>query len=193
MDAPVAADPTFIFWGRLAAQKNLARAVTFFHQIWRARPDARFTVIGPDSGELAGLRSQCAALGIADSVQFTGALEFSDIQNKASQHTFYLQTSDYEGMAMAVVESMQFGLVPVVTPVGEIGSYCRPGHNAIIVDDDEKTAGHVLGLLEDAETYQLLRANAVRTWRDKPLYRNAMLAECLRLTAQSSSRPVKGD
>ena len=42
---------------------------------------------------------------------------------KLANASFYLQTSKFEGFAMSVVESMMMGLVPVVTPVGEIGRY----------------------------------------------------------------------
>src|SRR5690606_5104555 len=137
-------DPRFIFWGRLAAQKNLPRAIGLFHRIWKNRPQARFTIIGPDSGALAELQGSCDALGLGSAVYFAGAMDFSNILDQARVHAFYLQTSSYEGMAMSVVEAMQLGLVPVVTPVGEIGRYCRGGVNAVLVDDDEEAAAIIM-------------------------------------------------
>lgn len=187
IDEPCVPTPSFVFWGRLAAQKNLARALALFHRIRQVRTDAHFTVIGPDSGELAGLQSLCVELGIEDAVRFTGPLAFEGIRALASGHAFYLQVSRYEGMAMSVVEAMQSGLVPVTTPVGEIGSYCRHGHNAICVDGDARAADDVLRLLEDTAGYRSMRANAIRSWHGKPLYRDAVLAECLRLTAAAAA------
>lgn len=170
----------FVFWGRLAAQKNLARALRIFQRIHGAEPLARFTVIGPDAGELAALRRQCEINGIADAVAFTGPLEATSIRDIAARHCFYLQTSSYEGMAMAVVEAMQYGLVPVVTPVGEIGRYCRDEVNSVIIANDEQATRRVLQLLSDAAAWRNLRRGALATWRDVTLYRDSVATECRR-------------
>jgi glycosyltransferase involved in cell wall biosynthesis len=174
-------NPTFIFWGRLAAQKNLGKAISIFHQIWHSHRDARFTVIGPDSGELDGLKAECAAKGIGSVVHFAGALTFDAICKQAQDHSFYLQTSNYEGMAMSVVESMQLGLVPIVSPVGEVGSYCNDQYNSILVDEVEQAVTDITHLLNDAAAFATLRRNAILTWQGKPLYRDAMITESLRL------------
>jgi glycosyltransferase involved in cell wall biosynthesis len=173
--------PTFIFWGRLAGQKNLGKAIAIFHRLWQTHPDARFTVIGPDAGELEALRADCAEKGITDVVEFTGALSFEAICKRARDHSFYLQTSRHEGMAMSVVESMQLGLVPVVSPVGEVGSYCSDKVNSVLIKDIEQAVADVEHLLKDPPAYNSLRRNAILTWQGKQLYRDAMITESLRL------------
>jgi glycosyltransferase involved in cell wall biosynthesis len=179
---PAAAQaPGFMFWGRLAAQKNLPRALELFRIVHRARPDALYTIIGPDSGELERLREWCAHSGLGDAVSFAGPMDLDAICRLASRHVFYLQTSDYEGMAMAVVEAMQLGLVPVVTPVGEIAQYCRDGANSVVVGDLGDAAARVLALLDDPGTLDRIRESALATWRGHPLYRDAVGAECRRL------------
>lgn len=173
----------FIFWGRLAAQKNLRRAFEIFRNVHLVHPGARFTVIGPDSGELGMLREWCAMHGIGDAVMFPGPMSFESIAAEAARHCFYLQTSDYEGMAMAVVEAMQLGLVPVVTPVGEIERYCRDGVNAIVVGDADEASAKVLAMIADTKDWKARRQEALATWRGQPLYRDAVAAECRRLLA----------
>jgi glycosyltransferase involved in cell wall biosynthesis len=187
--AAVEPRPRFVFWGRLAAQKNLVRALGLFARIRLARADAAFQVIGPDAGQLAELEALRDRLGLRDAVTFDGPMAFDAIVRAAADAAFYLQTSDYEGMAMAVVEAMQLGLVPVVTPVGEVGNYCRDGHNAVVVADDDRAAGQVLRLLDDPAAFRRLRTSAIDEWADKPLYREAVVAGCLRLLAVSSSTP----
>jgi glycosyltransferase involved in cell wall biosynthesis len=184
LDTAISPSPDFVFWGRLAAQKNLTRAIGLFHRIWQARPEARFTVIGPDAGQLATLQTSCLALGLDQAVRFAGAMEFAGIQALAGEHAFYLQTSSYEGMAMSIVEAMQLGLVPVVTPVGEVGAYCRNEENAVLVQSDEQAAASVLRIIDDPAAYMELRRRAILTWQGKPLYRDAVLAESLRLIGQ---------
>lgn len=181
--------PSFIFWGRLAAVKGLERALRLFARIRERAPGARFVVVGPDGGERASLERVRASLGLADAVTFEGPATHERIAALARDASFYLQTSVYEGMAMSVVEAMQLGLVPVVTPVGEIASYCRDGHNAVLVGaDDEPAVQSVLGLLAAGDRYAALRAGAVATWRDRPLYRDSVLSACEALLARPAER-----
>lgn len=173
--------PVFAFWGRMAAQKNLESALMLFAEVHRRRPDARFMLIGPDSGRRGALEALCQRLGCADAVQFAGPLSFAQIGECVGEASFYLQTSVYEGMAMSVVEAMQWGLVPVVTAVGEIARYCRDGGNAVIVDAVPHAAQRVLALLDDAAAYRNLRLEAMATWRNRPVYGQSVASACLRL------------
>ena len=174
--------PTFAFWGRLAGQKNLFRALELFRAVHRVHRGARFSVIGPDCGERSKLEAWCAHAGLSQAVHFIGPLSSEAIREVAQDHCFYLQTSDYEGMAMSVVEAMQLGLVPVVTPVGEIRAYCRDGENAIVVGDVGAAAADVLRVLDDPARWRALRRQALETWRGAPLYRDAVAAACRRLS-----------
>lgn len=171
-------EPFFIFWGRLATQKGLERAIRLFAEIRKNSPGAKFTIIGPDMGCLHDLRQTCGEMGLANSVSFVGPAEHAEIANLARKACFYLQTSAHEGMAMSVVEAMQMGLVPVVTGVGEIVHYCRHGLNAIIVETDEQAIGDVQELLNSNARYQRLRSASIEAWKEKPLYRESMLNAC---------------
>ena len=57
-------------------------------------------------------------------VKFLGPKDLDSIIELTEETSFYLQTSKLEGMAMSVIESMQVGLIPLVTNVGEIQYYC---------------------------------------------------------------------
>ena len=173
--------PNFIFLGRLTRQKGLGRALDLFGIIHRAMPDARFHIIGPDRGELAVLQQQVAAAELSGAVQFYGGLSRNEIFDLSRQSTFYLQTSLWEGMAISVVEAMQLGLVPVVTPVGEIACYCRDGVNSILVHDLNETANRVLSILQNAEKYELLSTGAAASWIGKDTYFDSVTAEIMRL------------
>lgn len=174
--------PRFVFWGRLHSMKGLHRALAFFHEVQEAFPAASFSIIGPDDGELAFLRQLIVERGIQN-VDFPGSMDREGIFAFANNGSFYLQTSLDEGMAMSVVEAMQLGLVPVVTPVGEIPRYCQDGHNAVLVHDDEGAVRSVLRLLDDPEEYQRLSRNAIQTWQDNPLYRDDVLEACRHVLA----------
>jgi glycosyltransferase involved in cell wall biosynthesis len=141
-------------------------------------PNATFTIIGPDNGELNSLRDLCGLLGVEKSVVFFGPASHEEIVNCASRASFYLQTSRYEGMAMSVVEAMQLGLLPVSTPAGEVASYCKDGVNAVIIDADSKAVEDILYLMSNDSIYYEIRKNAIATWRDIPLYSESVISTC---------------
>lgn len=175
---PSRARASFIFWGRLTAQKGLEHALRLFACLHAKEPDARFRIIGPDGGSLASLKTLSETLGLRNAVIFCAAATHNEIADFARDASFYLQTSRYEGMAMSVMEAMQMGLVPVVTAVGEIGSYCRNDHNAIIIESDAQAITNVLDLLRSPRRYERLRAAAIDSWKQQPLYRDSMLKAC---------------
>ena len=167
--------PKFVFWGRISAQKGLDRALRLFADVVRQKQDALFTVIGPDGGMQADLTKEAELLGILDRVVFKGALSHEEIAREADKASFYLQTSLFEGMAMSVIEGMQKGLVPVVTPVGEISRYCHDGQNAIIVGDLTEAVNEVLAILSDPDRYKIMSAAAAKHWQTQTLYRDDLL------------------
>jgi glycosyltransferase involved in cell wall biosynthesis len=172
--AAVVPRPVLVFWGRLAAQKNLSRALGIFARIRARCPDAEFRIIGPDGDEAETLRARVRSAGFGGSVRFLGALPFERIAAAARGASFYLQTSTHEGMAISVTEAMQMGLVPVVTPVGEIARYCRNGENAVLIQDDGQAAEAVLALLASPRKYQEIRQGAIREWQGATLYPDAV-------------------
>ena len=183
--------PNFVFWGRLHAQKGLIRAMKIFAAIKTRCPIAQFWIIGPDGGVLDRIQRELAALGLGDAVHLLGPKNFTEIQQLAGNASFYLQTSELEGMAMSVVEAMQLGLVPVVTPVGEIAHYARHGKNALVVSDDSSTVEDVFELLENDSLYQSVRGLAVATWADRPLYINSVLTACDEVLRANKPSDVK--
>lgn len=173
--------PNFIFWGRLAPEKNLIAALHFFARIHSRFPKAIYRIVGPDMGERELLLREAVRLGLDGAVVFPGPMNHAQLFELARSSSFYLQTSIREGMAMSVLEAMQLGLVPVVTPVGEIPRYCREGENGILIGDERETADRVCELLVDPSRFQSLAHAAWSTWQAQSLYREDMLEGCRRI------------
>ena len=70
------------------------------------------------------------------------------------------------------------GLVPIVTPVGEIPSYCSHGINALIIKANRQVVEDVNDLLNNNEKYQTIRNKAIATWKERPLYAQSILQAC---------------
>jgi glycosyltransferase involved in cell wall biosynthesis len=173
--------PNFIFWGRLHSSKRVDRALEIFARVRARFAKARFTIVGPDRGALPALREKARALCVDEVVEFTGPLDFGAIRQRAAEASFFLHTSDAEGMAVSVVEAMQLGLVPVVTAVGEIAAYAQDGINAVIVRQDAEAVAEVIALLNDERRYGEIRSRAIATWQDKPLYSDSVIEACREL------------
>lgn len=174
-------NPTFLFWGRLHKQKNLISSLSLFSEIKAKIENAKFVIIGPDGGDLELVKKNIVKLNLINSVNITGPLHFSEIKKLSLGASFYLQTSVLEGMALSVVEAMQLGLVPIITPVGEIKNYCVDGFNAIVIDNEKTAVNKVLEILNNLESFQNLRKNAINTWKNSIIYEDNILVNCREL------------
>lgn len=167
--------PSFIFWGRLRTPKNISRSIALFHKIREKVGEASFRIIGPDGGDEANIAKSIRNSDLEDCVKMLGPKDHEQITEAARSATFYLQTSIYEGMSMSVVEAMQSGLIPVVTPVGEIAHYCQDELNAIFIEDDARAVDAITALLNNPGKARAMAKAATDTWRDAPLYHEDFL------------------
>lgn len=169
---PRRASPVFAYWGRLTALKNIPRALSLFADILKSHADARFVLIGPKGNAVETVETTIATLGLEEAVDVVGYLPTDEIPEATHSAAFYVQLSDQEGMAMSVVEAMQMGLVPIVTPVGEMGAYVQHGKNGLIFNSVEITSGEINAILKDAPRFQKMSNAACQTWANAPLYRD---------------------
>lgn len=87
---------------------------------------------------------------------------------------------------MACVEAMQFGLLPVVTAVGEMGQYVEPNVTGVILEPSKLEAGvdQIVALLKEPALFAEMRRNAMDIWRTAPLYSDDVCNACEALTAR---------
>jgi glycosyltransferase involved in cell wall biosynthesis len=176
--------PRFIFWGRLNQLKRIERAIDLFARLAKDRPDARFLLIGPDAGSEAALRARVAALGLEGKVTFGGAKPLDEIAMLSADYDIFLQLSEQEGAAMSLIEAMQLGLVPVVTPVGEMDAYVRPMETGVIYLGPEQAAADVERILGDEALFARISAAVVDHWAGRRLYQEEVAAAAEALAGQ---------
>lgn len=160
----------FVYWGRHAHHKQVPRAVRIFNDILAKHPEARLFVYGSDGPSTPDIKQAIAESHDPTAIQLMGAKPPGEYPNPIPSCTFFIMTSKSEGMAIAVVEAMQLGLIPIVTPVGEIANYCRANRNAVIVENEEVAVAEIIAIAFDDRKRARMSAAAVESWADVPEY-----------------------
>ena len=170
-------NPSFIYWGRLSPEKNIDIAIELFYKIFRIEEKSTFTIIGPDYGVKESIKLKINKLGLKENIIIYDYMIFKEIKKFASTSCFFIQLSSYEGMAMSVSESMQLGLIPVVTAVGQISSYCKHMQNSLIYSgNDKKTVSEIFSILNSKERYSRIKNNSIKTWQNSSIYKTDIIS-----------------
>ncbi|MGR5154514.1 glycosyltransferase [Photobacterium swingsii] len=131
-------DPlNFVFVGRFCKQKNILKSIQFVEKLNLSGLHSTLDLYGRDDGELDKLRSYVNVNGLCELVCFHKSIQPTEVEDEMKKYNFYLQTSDFEGMSISVYQSIKNGLLPVVTPVGEIPKYTENGVNAFYLSAND--------------------------------------------------------
>ena len=142
--------------------QHLLRAAA---EVRRARPDARFVLVGrgPLESELRQLTSR---LGLDGSVVLTGFRD--DALRIASAFDLFVLPSEHEGLPIALLEAMAIGKPVVVTRVGGNAEVVEDGVNGLVVppENPPALAGAITLLLRDPPLRERLGEAARRRAAD---------------------------
>ncbi|WP_413479648.1 glycosyltransferase family 4 protein [Vibrio hibernica] len=175
----------FVFWGRIAKQKRIDLAILIFKELSDKYKDILFYIYGPDCGGLYNLVNLVKKLNLEERVLFMGKKKINDYPMEIRNSKFFINTSSHEGMAIAVVEAMQLGLVPIVTPVGEVGSYCTDKENSIYFNKESIEV--ISNIINDSELHKKYQQSAFNYWNRKKVYSTDFNENCNRLIHGSSN------
>ena len=123
---------TILFLSRIAESKGLQaiyQALTASHA---SGIKFRFVMAGAGPDEDSYVRQFRELLG--SDFHFAGPVTGCAKTSLLKSCDVFLLPSLYEGLPMALLEGMAFGLVPITTSVGSISDIVRDGDNGIIVD-----------------------------------------------------------
>jgi glycosyltransferase involved in cell wall biosynthesis len=121
----------FIYLGGIEDRKgpfDLPRAVARLEPAWRAR--MHVTIAGKGAAEIrqhianAGLQNAFTVHDWVDTEQRDRLLASADV---------FVLPSRHEGLPMAMLEAMAWGLAPICTPVGSVPQYIESGTNGLLV------------------------------------------------------------
>ena len=137
--AAPAPEATLLFLGHLLPDKGVYDLVKAFAQVVQRLPGVKLVLGGV--GEIDSVRALATQLGVQASVKLPGWLGPRDKQAALAASTLFLLPSYHEGMPMALLEAMSWGLPVIATPVGGIPQIVTNDVNGLLV-----APGDVAGL-----------------------------------------------
>jgi glycosyltransferase involved in cell wall biosynthesis/O-antigen/teichoic acid export membrane protein len=151
-----APEPTFLFVGRLAANKRPDHAIEAFRIIKDELPSARLWLVGtgPLEPELARTLPEDAAL--------LGRLPRDELYARMATAHCLLMPSVREGWGMVVVEANSVGTPAVGYDVGGIKDSIRDGRTGLLAGagDPLALATQAISLVTDEARYEVMRSAA---------------------------------
>ncbi|MDO9711735.1 glycosyltransferase family 4 protein [Paracraurococcus lichenis] len=155
--------------GRITPVKNLPALIPLLRRL----PETRLALVG-EGDELAPLRRLAREAGIADRIDWVGAVD--DPTPWIDRAALLLHPSRYESFGMVVQEAMRRGTVPVVFAQGRgrrnaAAELVTHGESGLLVDydDPDATAAAIRALLDDPARLAAMSARArnVAAQRDR--------------------------
>jgi glycosyltransferase involved in cell wall biosynthesis len=147
--APSSTSLRLLFVGRYGEAKGAPDLVGALAQARSSGVDATLRFVGSElrAGDEASLRSDVEQWGLGEVVEFAGVLSSERLRDCYIETDVICLPSRREGLPMALLEGMAFGLPVLATPVGGIPYLVADGETGMLVEP-----GDVDGLARAIET-----------------------------------------
>jgi glycosyltransferase involved in cell wall biosynthesis len=129
---------TVLFMGRLGQRKGVFDLVKAFARVAPRFPLARLVCAG--DGEIDEVKRLSQTLGMAERVTCPGWLDTARTQALLASASIFVLPSYAEGLPMALLEAMSWGLPVIASPVGGIPQVVRQDDNGLLVDPGDVDA-----------------------------------------------------
>lgn len=134
----IAADPNSFLWvGRLDANKDPLTVINAFSEYARQNPSARLYMIYQADQMLKEVAEAVNNTGASDNIILIGKVERMEMIDWYQSCAYIICSSYYEGCNVSVIEGMSCGCIPIVTRIpsfdlhtdnGRIGFQFTPGN-----------------------------------------------------------------
>lgn len=154
---PCKLDTKTIVWiGRFSKEKNPEEALYIFSIVLKTISDAKLIVVGDGLSPeyMIKMKDLADLLSLGESVELVGFQD--DVSAYLHQASVFLNTSDYEGFSLVMLESKSFG-IPIVLYELPYLTLSRKGTGVFPVrfGDADAAAEQIVRLLQDSELRNL--------------------------------------
>lgn len=149
-----------LFMGRISENKGIEYIYEALQNLKNERYLFEFYLAGKGPDETEYVKKFRNILG--DSFIFKGIVAGDQKSDLLRNCNVFLLPSFFEGLPVALLETMAFGLVPITTPVGSIKNLIDDGKNGIIVNvkSVKEIENAIKRLINDTNCRQVLSDNA---------------------------------
>ena len=182
-----------LFLGRIDPEKGLPELLDALADQRLAGLEWSVRIAG--GGAVHSFEKQAVALGLGERVEFTGWVEEAQVRRWLAEADVFVLPSHHEGLSMALLEAMAFGLAIVVTPVGATPDAIVDGVSGLLVPvgDAPALATALYRVIADTALRAALQAAARQTFGarfDIAAHCRALSALYDEVHAAASVRPV---
>jgi len=123
--------PTLLFLGHILPDKGIYELVKSFAAVAKRVPGLKLVLAGV--GESEAVREQASLLGVSERMELPGWLGPEGKSAALAASTIFVLPSYHEGMPMALLEAMSWGMPVIATPVGGIPQIVKHEVNGLLV------------------------------------------------------------
>lgn len=170
--------------GRLNTIKNIPSAIEAIAYLRKNGLNVVLDIYGRDDGAQYFVEAAIKDNNMESVVTLKGEISPNERFGLFEQYHGLIQCSLFEGMAMSVVEAMQYGMVCFVTPVGEIPNYSADLLSAVYINVDDNSSklnsfDKMKRVLSDVELCKKISYNAWKNFEGKPVYADSLVGQLL--------------
>jgi glycosyltransferase involved in cell wall biosynthesis len=147
---------TISYIGGFTPQRGIETAIEAMPELLRSVPDAKLLLVGDGNDNyVSSLRNLCIELGVSDSVEFTGWVDFELIRSyySASDVTLIPYASDY-ALPNKLFQAMAFETPVVVNNLPTMSRIVHRSGAGLVFDDNRELHESLLKLWDDEERRQ---------------------------------------
>jgi glycosyltransferase involved in cell wall biosynthesis len=155
-----------IYIGRLAEVKHVDTIVRATSHLIKTNPLIKIGIVG-DGPERLNLEHLTSQFGLSSNIHFVGWQK--DPWNWFNKAKISVLSSEREGFAQSVVQSMQCGVPVITTACGDVCDVVLNGYNGVVFGDyldDDALAGEIEKLLGNPQLLNKYTNNALKTVED---------------------------
>lgn len=161
-DRPASGVVRILFLGRVGERKGTGELLEALASDSCRGREWTATIAG--DGEVEAFRARAEALGLSNRVKFLGWSDESRSRELLTHSDIFVLPSRNEGLPVAIVEAMAYGLPVIATPVGSVPTAIDNEISGLLVPprDPATLAAALARLMDDVHLRQTLAAAARR-------------------------------
>ena len=155
--------PYICYIGRPSYQKNPFFLVNVIREVHKAYPDIRFYILGVGyySPDLEQMKRMITQYQLENTIELFPWLSHDETMGYVKNALFYLTTSRYEGLPLAVIEAMSLGKCIVASDVLGNKDCVKDGYNGYLLPLQENLfAKKIIELIEHPDLTETFGKNS---------------------------------